>query len=144
MDLALAAATAHVVTTALYAGFQATVRLLVYPQMTAVPDGAFAGYEASHQRRVTLLVGPLFGAVAVTTVVLLVAGVPRAPVLVSGALFLGVLVVTALGAVPQHGRLAAGFDAAAHRRLLGWDAVRLVLAAANVTVAVGLLAAVAG
>jgi hypothetical protein len=136
-DVAAAAAIAHVTTTALYAGFQATVRLLVYPQMDAVPAAAFAGYEASHTRRVGRLVGPLFAAVAATTLgLLLVPGVPPAGAAAAAAGFAGILAVTAFGAVPQHARLGAGFDHAAHRRLLRWDTVRLLLALAGLGVAV--------
>ena len=54
-----------------YAGFQLTVRTVVYPQFARVPAQAFPAYERAHQRLVTPLVGVLFGALAVTTAGLL-------------------------------------------------------------------------
>nr|WP_221203315.1 DUF1772 domain-containing protein [Modestobacter versicolor] len=118
-----------------YAGFQGTVRALVYPQFTAVPASAFAGYEQSHSRRISVVVGPLFAGQLVTTGWLLLArpaGVVPAAVLGSAACLAVVLAVTAWGAVPQHRRLGAGFDPAAYAALLRVDTVRLVAAAANV------------
>ena len=132
---------AHLVAVSLYAGFQLTVRLLVYPQMAAVPSEAFAAYEADHQRRITPLVAVLFVAVGVTTLLLLLDGdLPRVATWAAAALFAVVLGATALGAVPQHAVLSSGFDAQAHARLLGWDAVRLVAALGQVVVSVGLVA----
>jgi hypothetical protein len=126
---------AYALAAAAYAGFQLTVRLVVYPQFARVPEPASAGFERAHQRLVTPLVGLLFGALALTTGWLLLAG-PRAPGLAAAALFGGILAVTAGGAVPAHGVLSRGFDAAAHRRLLRWDTFRVVLALAQVLLGV--------
>jgi hypothetical protein len=142
VDAALVAAVAHVASTSAYAGFQATVRLVVYPQMTGVPAPAFAAYEAAHTRRVSVVVGPLFAALAVTTSGLLAVPGLRAAGAAAAVLLAVLLGVTAFGAVPEHRRLGAGFDAAAHRRLLRWDAVRLVLAVAALVPAVSAVAAV--
>jgi hypothetical protein len=120
---------------AAYLGFQLTVRLVVYPQLARVPAAASAAFERAHQRLITPLVGVLFGALALATAALLVAG-PRRPGLVAGALFGGILAVTAFGAVPQHGILSRGYDAAAHRRLLRWDTVRVALGLAQLALAV--------
>jgi hypothetical protein len=129
---------AQLVTTAAYAGFQWTVRLVVYPQLGAVPESAFSAYERLHQRRVGYVVGPLFAALVVTTVLLWVArpaGIaPWWPAL-SSALLLVVLGVTGLLAVPLHRRLERGWDPAVHRRLLRVDAVRVAAATVNVVVA---------
>ena len=143
MDAALVAAVAHVVSTSAYAGFQATVRLLVYPQMTGVPAPAFAAYEAAHTRRVSLVVGPLFAALAVTTAGLLAVPGLRAAGAVAAVLLAVLLGVTAFGAVPQHQRLGEGFDAAAHARLMRWDAVRLAVAVAALGPAVAAVATAA-
>ena len=133
---------AHLLATAAYAGFQATVQVLVYRQFPAVPSSAFPAFEASHSRRIAPLVGVLFGACAVTTVALLVGrprGVPLVGIIVSAALFAVVLGATALLAVPEHRRLGGGFDADAFRRLLRADLVRTVAATANAGVAFVLL-----
>ena len=127
-------AVAHVLLVGGYAGFQWTVRALVYPQFTAVPAGAAAAYEASHSRRVSRVVGPLFAGQLLTTGWLLLdppAGVRTAGVVASAACLTAVLAVTALLAVPQHRRLADGFDAAAYARLLRADTLRVVAATVN-------------
>jgi hypothetical protein len=133
----------HLLVVGAYAGFQWTVRILVYPQFAAVPPAGFAGYERAHQRLVSRVVGPLFAAQAVTTGWLLVdrpAGTPPALVLAAAGLFGALLLVTAVVAVPLHRRLDAGWDPAAHRRLLRADALRVALASAGALVALALVA----
>jgi hypothetical protein len=128
----------HLALTAAYAGFQWTVRFLVYPQFALVPAAAFAAYERSHQRLVTRVVGPLFAGQGVTTLLLLAvrpAGVPLVPVLAGAACLAVVLGVTALLAVPLHRRLDVGWDAAAHRRLLRVDGLRVAAATAGTAAA---------
>ncbi|WP_222193609.1 DUF1772 domain-containing protein [Modestobacter italicus] len=128
-QLALAAA---------YAGVQWTVRVLVYPQFTAVPADAWPAFHDGHSRRVARVVGPLFAGQTVTTGWLLLelpSGAPRAAVLAGAACLGTVLCITALIAVPQHRRLGRGFDAAAHRRLLHADSVRVLAATGSVLAA---------
>ncbi len=132
---------AYLVATGLYAGFQLTVRLVVYPQMDGVPPPAFAAYEAAHQQRVTPLVGVLFAGLAATVLLLLLDGdLPRPAAWAAAGLFGLLLAVTGLGAVPQHATLSGGFDAAAHGLLLRWDAVRVLIALAQLGVALWLAA----
>ena len=123
------------VATSLYAGFQWTIRVVVYPQFAAVPAPAFERFEARHQRLVTLAVGPLFIADGAVTIAAFVAG-PRLPAAVAAACLLVILALTAFAAVPQHRRLSDGFDRTAHRRLLAVDSIRLGLAAISVAAAV--------
>jgi len=130
-----AAAVGYAVAAGAYAGFQLTVRFVVYPQFARVPPDAFPAYERAHQRLITPLVGVLVGALAVTAAACVVAG-PRGSGVAAGALLAVLLLVTGLGAVPQHTRLGDRFDARVHRRLLAWDAVRVVLALAQVVVGV--------
>ncbi|KQS64902.1 hypothetical protein [Modestobacter sp. Leaf380] len=133
-----ALAVTHLVLVAAYAGFQWTVRVLVYPQFAGVGAG-FAAYERAHQQRVTRVVGPLFAGQGVTTVWLLVlalrGAVPAGPVLAGAGCLAVVLGVTALAAVPLHRVLDSGWDAGAHRRLLRVDTVRVVAATAGVLAA---------
>ncbi|RBY82983.1 DUF1772 domain-containing protein [Geodermatophilus sp. TF02-6] len=134
----------HLALTAAYAGFQWTVRALVYPQFTLVPPDAFPRYERRHQQLVVRVVGPLFAGQGVTTLWLLTArpaGTPLAPVLVGAACLAVVLVVTGLLAVPLHRRLGAGWDDAALRRLLRVDTVRAVAATAGTAAALWLVLA---
>jgi hypothetical protein len=128
---------AHLLLVGGYAGFQWTVRALVYPQFTAVPPSSFAGYESSHSRRIARVVGPLFAGQLVTTAWLLLqrpAGVAVAGLVASAVCLAVVLAVTGLVAVPQHRVLGAGFDRAAYARLLRADDVRVVAATVNVVV----------
>ncbi len=120
-------AVVHLALTAAYAGFQWTVRGLVYPQFAEVPAEAFARYERRHQQRISRVVGPLFAGQLGTTAWLLAAR-PSVPVLVGAACLAVVLTTTALGAVPLHRRLEEAWDDAAHRRLLRVDTVRAVAA----------------
>jgi hypothetical protein len=134
-------AVVHLALTAAYAGFQWTVRGLVYPQFAMVPRPAFAAYERAHQRRVSRVVGPLFAGQGVTTLWLLLArpdGVPLLPVLAGAGCLAVVLGVTGLLAVPLHRRLDAGFDDDAFRALLRVDTVRALAATAG-TLAAGWL-----
>ncbi|CAN5588139.1 hypothetical protein BH10ACT8_BH10ACT8_10560 [soil metagenome] len=135
-------ALAFLISSCLYTGFQWTIRLVVYPQFTEVPDTAFARYERMHQRRVSVAVGPLFVSWGVAALALLArppAATARLVPLVAALLVGLVLAVTAFGAVPLHSRLSEGFDAAVHRRLLAVDGVRLALSVAASAVAVYLI-----
>ena len=135
---------ANLVLAAAYAGFQWTVRVLVYPQFARVPADGFAAYDRSHQRLVTRVVGPLVAGQGVTTLLLLAlrpAGVPLLPVLAGAACLAAVLGITAFLAVPLHRRLDAGWDPAAHRRLLRVDGFRVVAATAGTACAVWALLA---
>ncbi len=137
-------ALALLVTAALYAGFQWTVRVVVYPQFARVLPEAFPAYEAAHQRLVSIAVGPLFAALGVAALAAFVHppdGVPRAVAALAPVLDGALLAVTGALAVPLHRRLSAGFDAATHGRLLAVDTVRLVLAVALVGLGLGLLLA---
>lgn len=133
---------AHLVLVSAYAGFQWTVRVVVYPQFALVPPDRFAQYELAHQRRISLLVGPLFGGQVLTTAGTFwfrPDGAPLALALGAAALLALVLGLTGLLAVPLHRRLSAGWDDAAFRRLLRVDALRVAAATTNVGVAVLLL-----
>ena len=128
----------HLALSAAYAGFQWTVRALVYPQFALVPPAAFPAYERRHQQRISRVVGPLFAGQGATTLWLLAdrpAGTPLPAVLVGAACLAVVLVATALGAVPLHRRLDRAWDDAAHRRLLRVDTVRAVAATAGTVAA---------
>ena len=137
---------AHLAAAFAYAGFQWTVRVVVYPQLATAGRADPAGFPAlaaNHQRRITWLVGPLFAAL-VTGTALLVAAAPGSVLAWACAAATAVVLgATAGGAVPQHRVLAARWDAAAHRRLLAWDGVRVAAASTQVVCAV-LLAARGG
>ena len=130
---------ANLALVAAYAGFQWTIRALVYPQFALVPPAAFPAYERRHQQRVARVVGPLFAGQAVTTGWLLVTRTTSAPVLAGAACLAVILGATGLLAVPLHRRLDAGWDAAVHRRLLRVDTVRALAATGGTGAAVWLV-----
>ncbi|MFP5369281.1 MAG: DUF1772 domain-containing protein [Actinomycetes bacterium] len=132
----------HLALTAAYAGFQWTVRALVYPQFAEVPAAGFPAYERRHQQRISRLVGPLFAGQGVTTLWLLVdrpAGTPLAGVLLGAGCLAVVLGTTGLLAVPLHRRLGGGWDPVAHRRLVSVDTVRLGAACGGLATALWLV-----
>ncbi|WP_298991645.1 hypothetical protein [uncultured Pseudokineococcus sp.] len=147
MDGTLAATAVHLAAAAAYTGFQWTVRVVVYPQLAkaATADGgaeAFPALEASHGRRVSRLVGPLFLALVASSAWLVVAtaGSPDALTALGAAACTAVVLgVTALGAVPEHRRLGRAWDPAAHRRLVRWDDVRVAAATAQLVLALVLV-----
>ena len=117
---------AFLAATALHAGFQATVTILVYPALARVPADRWAVEHERHSRRITPLVGIVYVALAGATVWVLVAD--RGPWAYVGAvLALGVALVTGLGAAPVHGRLS-GAEPVLIERLLRIDRVRIALA----------------
>jgi hypothetical protein len=127
----------------LYAGFQWTVQVVVYPQFAGVDVDSFAAYERAHQRRISYLVGPLFAALVITSLAIVLAppeGVSRAACALSAGLVGVILVLTGAFAVPLHRRLDRGWDMQAHRSLVRVDALRVAAASANV-VLVGVMAA---
>lgn len=133
-----------VAATALHLGFQLVVTALVYPVLLAAgPEqdddggGAAARWRRAHdlhRRRITPVVGLVYGLLGLADGWVLVAGPPAgwrgAAALVSVAAAAVVVLVTATTAGPAHGRLASsGRSEALVRRLRRADAVRLLFAA---------------
>ena len=128
----------HVAVTWALVGLIWTVHLVHYPLFASVGTG-FRAYHESHMQRITWIVGPLMLAELVTAFLLWSdppSGTSARAWLVA-LLLLGVVwLETGLFAVPQHGRLEAGFDAATHRALMTGNLVRtLVWTARGVLVA---------
>ena len=125
--------TAATVASVAYCSFQWTVHLVVYRMFAHVPAPAFPAYELAHQRRVSLVVGPLFAGLVLSTGALAVrpgavdvgvsAGAAGATVML--------LALTAFGAVPLHRRLTRGYDATVVCRLLRIDLARALVASAQ-------------
>jgi hypothetical protein len=136
-----------VAATALHLGFQLVVTALVYPALLAPEaarddDGvrAVARWRLAHERhrrRITPVVGLVYGLLGLADGWVLVAGPRSAPALVSVAAAAVVVLVTATTAGPAHGALASrGRSEALVRRLRRADAVRLVGAAVAAVAAV--------
>jgi hypothetical protein len=111
--------------TALHAGFQLVVTVLVYPALVAVPAEAFARAHDLHSRRIVPLVGVVYLAAAAACLGVLVAG-PRTPATLLACAATAVAAgATASSAAPTHGRLGTeGPTPVLLRRLLLADRVR--------------------
>jgi hypothetical protein len=114
---------------ALHAGFQAVVTVVVYPALVAVPSGAWAEAHAAHSRRITAVVAPVYVLVAAACLWLLASGPYPAPLLVAVAGNAVAALVTALVAAPAHSRLGRQVPTPRLvRHLLLADRVRLMAA----------------
>ena len=138
MDLLLLV---HAGATAYLAGLAWTVQLVVYPAFREVgPTPAWREAHAAHTRRIVLAVGPAWAAQGLCVAALLVLR-PGPLVLLTAALALVTVVSTVALQVPLHGRLSAGWDPAAARRLLVTDRLRTAAWTAGAACALALLRA---
>lgn len=114
------------------------VQLVHYPLFDRVDRGGFAAFEAAHSRQITWVVGPLMLGELATAAALAVRmnGSDTAWVWWAGLAIVGLLwASTAALSIPEHNRLGAGWDAAAHRRLVVTNWPRTVLWTARAAMA---------
>lgn len=123
--------------TALHAGFQLTVTLVVYPALVRVPPERWAEAHARHSRGIAPLVTLVYGAALVACVAATLSR-PTAGVWVADLGTLAAFVLTATLAAPTHARLGSGPEPVLLRRLLVADRGRC---AAAVLAVAGALAA---
>ena len=111
---------------AVHLGFQLVVTAVVYPALAEVPDGDWPRAHDAHSRRITLVVGLVYGLLAAACLWVLVADSTDPFVLISvaGAVFSAL--ATAFVAAPAHGELGRT-ERTEHlmRRLRTADRVRL-------------------
>lgn len=101
-------ALALVVATAVHLGFQLVVTFLVYPAFAEVPAEDWRRYHDAHSRRITWIVGPVYGLLVLASAWVLTAG-PRNAGTVTAVAACGLAVlITAAVAAPAHGRLGHG------------------------------------
>lgn len=132
---------AHAASVLVLVGIIWTVQLVHYPLLADVDPARFPAAHAAHSRAITLVVGPPWVVEGVTTAALIVApptGAPRWLVGAAAALAVVPVAVTIGWSVPAHARLAAGFDAAVHARLVASNRVRVAAWTAHAVVAVAL------
>ena len=113
--------------TLLMTGVIWTVQVVHYPLFAGVGADVWPAYEAAHQSRITVVVGPLMVAELATAVWLVLDRPPGVPAwaVVAGAALVGVVwASTAFVQVPLHAALGAAFDADAHRQLVATNWVR--------------------
>ena len=121
---------AHLLATLTMFGVIWIVQIVHYPLFAGVGREGWAAYEAAHQARITWIVGPAM-VLELATAAWLVLDPPEAfpvPALWAGALAIGAIwLATLLLSVPAHNALSAGWDAAAHGRLVWTNWVRTAL-----------------
>lgn len=103
------------------AGFIWTMQVLNYPLLALVGADGFVAYERAHNRRFARVVAPAVVIVTAATVTLFFvrpAELPLAAVVVQAGLIVVIIALTALLQAPAHARLARGFDAGVHARLV--------------------------
>ena len=106
------------------------VQVVHYPLFGLVGEATWTGYEAQHQSRITLVVGPAMVVELATAVWLALRPLPGVPawVFVVGTALVGLLwASTAFVQVPLHATLSAGFSAETHGRLVGTNWIRTAL-----------------
>ncbi len=131
--------TVHLVATVFMAGVVVFVQVVHYPLMARVGPAEFAVYEAEHAARTGRVVIPamLIELGAALWLAARPAGAAHASLPWVGlVLLLIVWLSTFLLQVPAHARLTAGFDEAAHRRLVGTNWIRTAAWLMRVPVAV--------
>lgn len=120
----------HAAATWALVGLTWTVWVVQYPLFAKVDPASFPAFHAAHTVRITGVVMPLMlvellGAVAVF--LLRPRGVAAWEAVLGVGLVGAVCAVTALWSVPMHGKLAQGFDSAAHASLMWGHGVRTAL-----------------
>ncbi|WP_107772028.1 hypothetical protein [Nocardioides sediminis] len=127
----MSAVVAFAVASALHAGFQLTVTVLVYPVLGARSAAEWRPAHDRHSRSIAPLVGVVYLAVLVTGGLLVAAG-PDLLGWLGLALTAAALATTAAVAAPLHGRLDARDDALVARLLVAdrWRCAFAVLGAA--------------
>ncbi len=108
----------HAAVTWALVGLIWTVQLVHYPLFAQVGADSFRSYHARHTRQITWIVAPLTAVEVLTAASLFVRGAREAWLLASFAPLAFNWLVTWRVQIPLHNRLAAGFDAEVHRRLV--------------------------
>lgn len=111
----------HAALTWALVGLILTIQVVHYPLFARVGAARYVAYQREHVTRITWLVAPLMGAELGTGAWLALRpppGVPAALAWLGLALIVLIWLSTALVQSPLHGRLAAGFDAVQHTRLV--------------------------
>ena len=119
---------ALVAATAVHAGFQAVVTLLVYPTFKEVPHESWSRFHTAHSRRITAIVVVVYGLLVAASAWVLATG-PRNAGTLAAVGFAGLaMLTTAAVAAPAHGRLSRARGDRDLAGLLRADRVRFVAA----------------
>lgn len=128
----------NLIATSFLCGLGWTIQVVHYPLFDRVDPERWADFHAEHSRRIARVVAFPWAAQGATVVLLLFvrpSAVPVALVLVDGALAAATVVATLALAIPEHQRLAEGFDRHVHRRLVTTNWIRTFAWTGGVVVA---------
>jgi hypothetical protein len=128
----------HAASTLAMCGLIWFVQVVHYPLFAGVDGGDFAKYEARHQARTTLVVGPLMLVEAATAAIIVVRH-PSALSMIGAVCVVLLWLSTGLIQVPLHRALSNGFNTRAHRRLVGTNWLRTALWSMRSVIALALL-----
>lgn len=118
------------------------VQAVHYPLMSRVGTERFTEYERLHAAWITPVVGPamlLEAAIAAWLIVQRPPTIPAWSAWLGAALVALIWAVTFLISVPCHAALSAGFDAAAHDRLVSTNWIRTIAWTARAALSVWML-----
>lgn len=133
----------HAAATLAMFGVILIVQVVHYPLFRLVGEQTYVQYQAEHMRRITWIVAPLMTIELGTAAWLAWAPPPEisAGQAIAGlALVLFIWGTTGLVQVPLHSRLTEGFEATAHRRLVGTNWLRTAAWAARAALVLWMLA----
>ena len=102
------------------------VQIVHYPMFSRVGEREFAEYAKQHARLTSLVVGPLLLIETMSAVGLAFLSGERIAVWLGLGLVGVIWVSTAVIQIPCHTRLARGFDAGVHRRLVRSNWIRTI------------------
>lgn len=111
----------HVAVTYIMAGVMWFVQLAYYPNLAAVGEDAFVGYQREHVRRITRPAWTLLALELISGVLLAFlgfSGIPGPLLAVNLVLILAIWCSTWFVQVPLHHRLEHAWDARLHHRLV--------------------------
>lgn len=132
----------HAASTLAMTGLIWFVQVVHYPLMGRVGEQGYKAYQDAHMRRTTWVVGPLMLAEMSSAALLIFTLGPQAyPLTITGIVMLVLIWGSTAGLqVPAHNRMLDGFDASAHRRLVGTNWGRTLLWSARGVLACVLIA----
>lgn len=111
------------------AGVIWVIQLVHYPLFSLADPARFAEFHAAHSARITLIVGPAMLTEIASSGLFVFAArdeFERRAAIAGLALVVVAWVTTALCSIPAHGRLAGGFEQAAHASLVSTNVIRTV------------------
>lgn len=134
----------NLVATAFMTGLIWCIQVAHYPLMSGWPHDDFGRWEALHRSRIGVVVVPVMLAEGIASIAIVLrrpAGVPAWMPWAAAVLLMAIWASTFLVQVPLHERLSAGWDAAAHARLVATNWIRTALWTGRLGLAVAMLVA---